>query len=324
MRILAVDDDPFILELLKEIIGHIGDHTLETAESGPEALAMMREANRFDCVLLDFQMPVMNGVEVCRALRTLDGYDQTPVVMLTAMSEKRYIDAAFLAGATDYINKPFEISDLRVRLGVIGSLVDARRDNGMTFSATPSGHRTSTDNAPLALHKPFEIRDIDGVVDVVALENYVSKLSRSRLFGSSVFAISIRRIEQLFMQVTPFDFQCMIVDVAEALSDTLGERNFIAAYAGSGSFVCVVEGAKIYNYPEFTDSLNLAIQRLEMHSSDGTRLRLRVSTGQASRIMWQSGTTALNLLSHAVNSAEQEAVRAEKQLDDFWYAGATA
>jgi CheY-like chemotaxis protein len=269
-------------------------------------------------------MPVMNGVEVCRALRTLDGYDQTPVVMLTAMSEKRYIDAAFLAGATDYINKPFEISDLRVRLGVIGSLVEARRDNGVIFTATPSGHRTGTENTPLSLHKPFEIRDIDGVVDVVALENYVSKLSRSRLFGSSVFAISIRRIEQLFMQATPFDFQCMIVDVAEALSDTLGERNFIAAYAGNGSFVCVVEGAKIYNYPEFTDRLNLAIQRLEMHSSDGTRLRLRVSTGQASRIMWQSGTTALDLLAHAVNSAEQEAVRAEKQLDDFWYSGATA
>jgi CheY-like chemotaxis protein len=324
MRILAIDDDQFILQLLKEIISHIGEHTLETAESGSEALAIIRDAPAFDCILLDSQMPKMNGVEVCRAVRLIDGYDQTPVVMLTAMSEKRYIDAAFLAGATDYINKPFEISDLRVRLGVISSLVAARRESGMILSPISSGDQASVASTPLSLYQPFEIRDIEGVVDVVALENYVSKLSRSRLFGSSVFAVSIRRIEQLFMQITPFDFQCMLVDVAEALSDTLGSQNFIAAYAGSGSFVCVVEGSKIYNYPEFTDRLNLAIQRLEMHCSTGAPLRVRVSTGQASRIMWQSGTTALDLLSHAVNSAEREASRVEKQLDDFGCDGASA
>ncbi|SHF64820.1 Response regulator receiver domain-containing protein [Loktanella atrilutea] len=324
MKILAVDDDPFILELLTEIIGHVGDHTLQTAVSGPEALEMLHEQRDFDCVMLDYQMPEMNGVEVCRALRLINGYAQTPVMMLTAMSEKRYIDSAFLAGATDYLTKPFDISELRVRLNLIESLVQARRDNGTKLEPTPSGHRASVGATPMSIDKPFEIRDIEGIVDVVALENYVSKLSRARLFGSSVFAISIRRIEQLFLQTSVFDFQCMIVDVAEALSDTLASQTFVAAYAGSGSFVCVVEGARMTDYEAFTDRLNLSIQRLEMHCSNGAPLNVRVSTGQSSRIMWQSGASALDLLSRAVNSAEQEARRVEAQLDDFWFSGATA
>ncbi|MBU2360474.1 MAG: response regulator, partial [Alphaproteobacteria bacterium] len=222
------------------------------------------------------------------------------------------------------LNKPFDIAELRVRLNLLESLVQARRLAGATLEQTPSGHRASVETGPLSIYKPFEIRDIDGIVDVVALENYVSKLSRARLFGSSVFAVSIRRIEQLFLQTTAFDFQCMIVDVAEALSDTLAGHTFVAAYAGSGSFVCVVEGARMNDYPAFTDRLNIAIQRLEMHCSNGAPLNVRVSTGQANRIMWQSGATALDLLSQAVNSAEHEARRVEANLDDFWYIGASA
>lgn len=324
MFILAVDDDPFILELLGEIVDHIGGHTLVTAASGPEALRILRSDAAFDCIMLDIQMPEMDGIEVCRTLRQIPGYEVAPVLMLTAMSEKHYIDAAFLAGATDYLNKPFEITELRVRLGVLGELVGARSRQGATLVATPSGARTATSDHPMSIYRPFEIHDIAGIVDVVALENYVAKLSRARLFGSSVFAVSVRRVDQLFRQMSPFDFQCMIVDVAEALADTMASDAFIGAYAGNGTFVCVVEGARLPDFDRFTDQLNLAIHRLDMHSSNGARLHIRVSTGNATRIMWRSGATALDALSQAVTAAEAEAKRTERDLDDFWYFGASA
>ncbi|SEN17185.1 Response regulator receiver domain-containing protein [Loktanella fryxellensis] len=324
MFILAVDDDPFILELLSEIIDHIGGHTLVTAASGSKALDILHDDDSFDCIMLDIQMPDMDGIEVCRALRQIPGYEVAPVLMLTAMSEKSYIDSAFLAGATDYLNKPFEITELRVRLGVLEELVAARTRQGATLVATPSGARTVTSDHPMSIYRPFEIHDIAGIVDAVALENYVAKLSRARLFGSSVFAVSVRRVEQLFHQMSPFDFQCMIVDVAEALADTMAAHAFIGAYAGNGTFVCVVEGARLPDFERFTDQLNLAIHRLEMHSSKGARLHVRVSTGNAMRIMWRSGATALDALSQAVTAAEAEAQRAERDLDDFWYLGASA
>ena len=324
MRILAIDDDPFILELLREIIGQTGTHALTTVESGPEALTRIYAEEAFDCILLDIQMPDMSGIEVCRAVRLIAGYELTPILMLTAMSDKRYIDGAFKAGATDYLNKPFEVTELRARIDVLSALVAARQGSGEHLVRTTSGHRASVPDTPVALSRPFDIRDIAGVVDVVALENYVAKLSRARLFGSSVFAISVRRVEQLYLQMSSFDFQCMIVDVAEALSDTLSLENFMASYAGNGTFVCVVEGGKLSDYQRFTDQLNMAIHRLGMHCSDGQPLNVRVCMGQSSRIMWQSGAAALDALSQAVNSAEQESRRLEKSLDDFWYMGASA
>ena len=324
MRILAVDDDPFILELLQEIVGSLGLHELHTAETGPEALTLIHAGPAFDCILLDIQMPEMSGIEVCRAVRLISGYELTPILMLTAMSDKRYIDGAFQAGATDYVNKPFEVTELCARIDVLRALVEARRQKGETLTRLPSGHRASVPDDPISLFKPFAIRDIDGIVDVVALENYVSKLSRARLFGSSIFAVSVRRIEQLYLQTSSFDFQCLMVDVAEALSDTLAMENFMAAYAGNGTFVCVVEGGKLSDYERFTDRLNLAIHRLELHCSDGQPLNIRVCAGQSSRIMWQSGSSTLDALSQAVNSAEQEARRIETALDNFWYMGAQA
>ena len=118
MRILAVDDDPIILELIREIIGLSDDQELLTAGSGPEALKLLDDpaTPMIDCFLLDIQMPVMDGIDLCTALRKRPEFRTTPVVMLTAMTEKRYVDAAFIAGATDYITKPFDIGDMQRRL----------------------------------------------------------------------------------------------------------------------------------------------------------------------------------------------------------------
>ncbi|MFZ3582890.1 response regulator [Loktanella sp. DJP18] len=324
MRILAVDDDPFILELLEEIVGGLGGHDLTTVENGHDALSLIDAEPAFDCVMLDIQMPGMSGIEVCHAIRQLHGYDLTPILMLTAMSDKKYIDGAFRAGATDYLNKPFEVTELQARVDVLRALVEARRQAGDTLTRMPSGPRAGVSDAPLSLYKPFDIRDIDGIVDVVALENYVARLSRTRLFGSSVFAISVRRVEQLYLNTSSFDFQSMIVDIAEALSDTLSRENFMAAYAGNGTFVCVIEGGKLSDFDRFTDQLNIAIHALGMHCSDGRPLHVRVCAGQSSRLMWQSGASALDTMSQAVNSAEQEAQRLEKNLENFWYMGASA
>lgn len=324
MRILAVDDDPFILELLQEIVVGLGRHDLTTVESGHDAMALIHAEPAFDCILLDIQMPGMSGIEVCRAIRLVEGYELTPILMLTAMSDKKHIDGAFRAGATDYLNKPFEVTELQARIDVLRALVEARRQTGDTLVRMPSGHRANVPDAPLSLYKPFDIRDIDGIVDVVALENYVARLSRTRLFGSSVFAVSVRRVEQLYLNTSSFDFQCLIVDVAEALSDTLAMENFMAAYAGSGTFVCVIEGSKLSDLDRFTDQLNIAINGLGMHCSDGRPLHVRVCVGQSSRLMWQSGASALDTMSQAVNSAEHEAQRLEKNLENFWYMGASA
>jgi CheY-like chemotaxis protein len=142
MKILAVDDDPIILELLSQFIGEFGQHNLTTVTSGAEALEAVRAARvaKYDCFLFDIQMPEMDGIELTSEIRKLSDYKATPIIMLTAMSDKQYIDAAFSAGSTDYITKPFEFLDLKGRLSLAESLVQARQSRTRkVFAAQATG-----------------------------------------------------------------------------------------------------------------------------------------------------------------------------------------
>ncbi|WP_157706110.1 response regulator [Roseovarius faecimaris] len=98
------------------------DYTAETAPSVRDAIDLLArpEGKKFDCFLMDIQMPGTDGIEFCKYLRNRSDYKRSLILMLTAMSEKSYLDRAFAAGADDYITKPFEIGDLRERLGLRG------------------------------------------------------------------------------------------------------------------------------------------------------------------------------------------------------------
>ncbi|WP_224825905.1 PleD family two-component system response regulator [Cognatishimia sp. MH4019] len=119
MRILAVDDDPIILDLLTVALSTFGYDDIVTAQNGAEAIEILQsDQGLFDTLLYDIQMPVMDGIELVYRTRALLRYSDVPILMLTAMSEKTYIDRAFLAGATDYITKPFDTMELQARLKV--------------------------------------------------------------------------------------------------------------------------------------------------------------------------------------------------------------
>lgn len=194
MRILAVDDDPIIVELLAQFIEAVGGHELTTAGSGAEALDLLRgDANAtFDCFMLDIQMPGMDGIELTRRIRMMARYADTPVLMLTAMADKRYIDGAFAAGATDYVTKPFEVAELKARLSLVAGMIEGRRSRTRKiFAASAVGARAGS--GAVELHEPISIHDVDNVIEYVAMENYVQQLTRSSLFGSSTLPLPCAR-----------------------------------------------------------------------------------------------------------------------------------
>ncbi len=327
MKILAVDDDPIIVELLTQFVGAIGDHELCTAYSGQDALRVLEEngADTFDCFMLDIQMPGMDGIELTRKIRSMSRYLDTPVLMLTAMSEKRYIDAAFSAGATDYVTKPFEVSELKARIGLVEGLVKARQTRTKKiFAAKALGEIPASPNTAIELHAPLSIYDVDHVIDYLAMENYVAQLSRNALFGSSTFAFTVRQIEDLHESTSPFEFYSMISDVAEIISDTLAGKQFLMSYAGSGTFVCVTESGWRPDPVQLMDSVNLSLAQTELYDNQGRRLQPRVSTGDVIRMIWKTGNSVMEALASAHASAEQASHHFEKSQNDFWYMGQTA
>jgi CheY-like chemotaxis protein len=79
-------------------------------------------------------MPGMDGIELCGQIRALDSYKDAPIIMNTAVADRDYIDAAFAAGATDYLTKPVDEVEVKARLGVIEKLVTERLRSQIALS----------------------------------------------------------------------------------------------------------------------------------------------------------------------------------------------
>jgi len=113
-RILIVDDVAENVELLDTYLQSSGYEVL-TAASGHEAIRITYD-KRPDLILLDIMMPDMDGFEVLRRLRRNDPSGETPVIFLTALSGEGYEARGLELGAVDYITKPFDIQELRLRV----------------------------------------------------------------------------------------------------------------------------------------------------------------------------------------------------------------
>jgi CheY-like chemotaxis protein len=103
-NILVVDDDELVLLAIQELLTPLG-FSVTLAANGPDALR--KAANRrFEVVILDVIMPEMDGFEVCRRMRQLESYQETPILMLTAKSGEEDKQRGMEAGANLYLPKP--------------------------------------------------------------------------------------------------------------------------------------------------------------------------------------------------------------------------
>ena len=113
-RILLIDDEDDILEFIRYNLTKAG-YEVYTARNGAEGL-QQAAAHRPHLILLDMMMPVMDGIETCRALRRDPALKETMVVFLSALGEEEQQLAGFGAGADDYIPKPFNPLELVARV----------------------------------------------------------------------------------------------------------------------------------------------------------------------------------------------------------------
>jgi CheY-like chemotaxis protein/signal transduction histidine kinase len=113
-RILLAEDDPSGQKLMQHILDRMG-YEVELAGTGREVLEKM-EKSRFDIVLMDMEMPVMDGFTATRELRKKDEYRTFPIIALTAHAMKEHRDKTLAAGCTDYLSKPINREKLEVML----------------------------------------------------------------------------------------------------------------------------------------------------------------------------------------------------------------
>lgn len=244
MKILAADDDDLALEILVSALRGAGYTDVISVTSGAEALKVIEESSvPFDAFLLDIKMPGIDGIELCSMVRAMPLYAIAPIVMITAMKERHYIDRAFAAGAMDYINKPFDPVELGVRIGIADRL--ARQSHQVEEAATEVAllkSRTGV-GAKFAADEPVTIHGVPRVISMTAMENYLLQLTYWMALKSKSVAFSISGFSTVHAQCDPAEMYDILSDAAYAIAEGFKHTNHLVTYVGNGQFVAVLNGS---------------------------------------------------------------------------------
>ncbi|MGH0033007.1 MAG: response regulator [Myxococcota bacterium] len=160
-RILVVDDEPDLLELVRVNLRQAG-YEVETAETGREALASLRRGAP-ELMVLDLMLPDLSGTEVCRQVRQDPELAGLPVIMLTAKADEVDRVVGLELGADDYVTKPFSPRELvlRIRAVLRRRAPEAPADRALEHGALriePDRHRCFVEQSEVELTaKEFEL-----------------------------------------------------------------------------------------------------------------------------------------------------------------------
>jgi CheY-like chemotaxis protein len=112
LHVMVVDDEPIVLKAVSELVEFLG-HTVTKAQSGEEALDLLSE-KRPDILLSDIRMPHMDGIRLIQEIRERDIH--LPIVLMTGYAETYNLEDTFMAGADEYLTKPFKKEELQLML----------------------------------------------------------------------------------------------------------------------------------------------------------------------------------------------------------------
>ncbi|GGH39645.1 Response regulator receiver domain-containing protein [Cribrihabitans marinus] len=308
LRVLVVDDDPGILQLLEATLRAFGGYEVQTARNADAALEVVAaQVEPFDGVFLDIQMPGCSGIVLCGRLRQMRGYADIPIIMLTAMSEQKYLNQAFALGASDYITKPFELNTLRMRFArerrngrVHGINADRPHDG-----AQGDGSRED----PRCLSEAFPVAGFERCVRKEAFENLVfqsSGLGRGLL---NVRAVKLIRPDIFFSRLSARGFRHLMDDLALAVSIATESSGDLITHCGNGIFLCLGTG------PSDLDPAALAVMlqsnaRMQA-AADRAGLSCRVAVGRQVPLAGLDRTNVLFGLEQAVTLVEEAEARAD-------------
>lgn len=177
-KILLVDDDTELLEGLVEWLSD-DEHVIDTAICGEDGLGLA-ERFPYDCIVLDWTMPGMAGLEVCRRYR--NGGGVAPIIMLTARGEIKDKESALDSGADDYLVKPFQPRELSARIRALlrrprAVEKEVLQVGNLTmdthgFKVSRAGHQLNLSKKEFALlelfmRHPGHVFSIDALIDKI-------------------------------------------------------------------------------------------------------------------------------------------------------------
>lgn len=245
MRILAIDDDPIILDTINHYLPEDQNYVLDCHASAESALASLKASQlTYDCILLDIMLPGTDGIEFCQVLRGMKQYSATPILMITANREPGLMQRAFDAGATDFLPKPLNAIELRARVISAGMLNES--------IATANDARQELSKLTNMRFDYIPNIGVEGVYDIRTLENHLLRYPPG-CYAMSLISLKVDALWHIFNPKEPSLFLEGLRHSAQAFSAVMGAEAAKIAYVGKGCFVGIIHGRKRINTSELTN-----------------------------------------------------------------------
>ncbi len=217
MRILAIDDDPTILEIIELFLEMRGYSDIHVAPSAEQAIKQMaRSATPFDLILLDINMPGMSGISLIHDIIHHPVHRHARIVMLSALGDAQHVEDAFTAGAVDYMIKPFELPDLEASINAV------ERE---CLSAKGQRSKIGDNFRP----------DVAGMVQPEAIANCIKRISATNRVPSALAFIAVSPPD-------PTAEAAYFKALAQELLRTLEGSRSLLGYIGNRTFAVLSFG----------------------------------------------------------------------------------
>ena len=228
MRVLLADDDAFYQSVLRKALESWGFEVI-TASNGNEALSILWGVDPPTLAILDWMMPGMDGVEVCRCVRERRQETYIYIILITAKSQKRDMITGLDAQADDYLIKPFDLQELRARLQSGQRIVNlqsslASKQRELSYQAT---------------HDPLTgIWNRSAILDIVGREVHLAKRNRKPLSLALVDIDNFKLVNDTYGHAAG---DTVLIEVVRRIQSALRHYDAVGRYGGE-EFVVIMPG----------------------------------------------------------------------------------
>ncbi|QIE45547.1 response regulator [Pseudohalocynthiibacter aestuariivivens] len=327
MRILLVDDDLIFSELFTAKLAAQGFTQITVASSAEAALELVdQQQHSFDCYLLDIVLGEMDGIELCRQLRQRIEARTTPIIMITSKQTSHSMDAAFAAGATDFLRKPLNEVEIAGRIKTAMFLVEATNREKRTRKALKALVSCGIDVEVIDPNEKVCFSDVPNMLDYYQLENRMLRLDKGH-YQLSVFRIRIARFREISKLADPMKLVARLHSASVQISEAASSGKMLFSYIGRGRFICCVMGreTRVSGVFENSNQITIGNRIRDLGRDDGDPHSLEIKALSERTILQRDAIVSLIRSEYRmVSSFVQETLPEIDMIEDQIFAKALA
>lgn len=274
LKILVVDDDRLSLRIMEKNLANKG-YAVVTAENGVTAFERLEGDKDISLVITDWNMPLMDGVELCRKARVLKRSRYLPLILLTARGEKQDLIEGLNAGADAFISKPMDFSELQAHLKVSERIIDLEAKLADQFQKLKEAH----DRIEEIAHKD-ELTNLANrrfIMELLDIE-----ISRCKRYGNplSAFILDIDHFKRVNDEHGHLSGDKVLRQIGSILSTTVRDTDRIGRFGGE-EFLGFLPETDIQGAVIQAERLRCQVAECPFIVEEGKILQLTVSIGVA-------------------------------------------